>query len=193
MHARCRLDLAFGSGDHTSCRSAELPPSVASRGRRGADPFARSGRRRGAYPDIPMRPAGPRQANLRRMNGGSAEQHQRHTATKPEGEAAPPAPPWSMTHRPAVWLPAGGVGGDRPRRPAQAGPNRGCNPLPHKPEHRKNPLPRRGGVYHASTVAGRPGARAPGRQPYLPPIRAKGSRHAVSQRTADNAMTRVVR
>ncbi len=51
----------------------------------------------------------------------------------------------SRTHRPAVWLPAGGVGGDRPRRPARAGTNRGRNPLPHEPKHRENPLPRPGG------------------------------------------------
>ncbi len=89
----------------------------------------------------------------------------------------------TKTNRRAVWLPAGGVGGDRPRRPAQAEQNRGCNPLPHEPKRRENPLPRQGGVYHASTVAGRPGARAPGRQPYRPPIRAEGadtlSQHAV--------------
>ncbi len=86
-----------------------------------------------------------------------------------------PAPPWTKTHRPAEWLPAGGVGGAQPRRPAQAEPTRGCNPLPPEPKHRRTPLPRRGVVSHASTVAGRPGARAPARQPLRPPIRTEGA------------------
>ncbi len=61
-----------------------------------------------------------------------------------EGEAAPSALAWSMKHRPAVWLPAGGVGGDRPRRPARAGRNHGCSRLPHEPKRRENPLHRPG-------------------------------------------------
>ncbi len=62
-----------------------------------------------------------RPSSTERGDSSSADQHQRQTATNTEGEAALPAPPWSMTHRPPVWLPAGGVGGDRPRRPARAG------------------------------------------------------------------------
>ncbi len=90
---------------------------------------------------------GPRQPNLRRLNGG---QPFAGTAPAPhraetEGEAALPEPPWTRTRRPAVWLPAGGVGGDRPRRPARAGANHGCSRLPHEPKHRENPLPRPGG------------------------------------------------
>ncbi len=87
-------------------------------------------------------------------------------------------------------------------RHAQAGGMAACRgrgwrpatpPCPGRAESRLQPAASRaqtpqksaskaGGVYHASTVAGRPGARAPGRQPHRPPIRAKGSRTAVSQR-----------
>ncbi len=74
---------------------------------------------------------------------------------------------WTRTHRPAVWLPAGGVGGDRPRRHPQAGPNPGCSRLPHEPKRRAPPDPQAGVVSNSPPpCAGRPGARAPGRQPH---------------------------
>ncbi len=57
------------------------------------------------------------------------------------------------TQRPAVWLPAGGVGGDRPRRHPQAEPN-------HGPTHcLTNQTPQKSGsvgwgrVSHAATVS----------------------------------------
>ncbi len=80
---------------------------------------------------------------------------------------------------------AGGVAacrgrGWRPATPpcpgrAQIAPATHCLTSPNTAQIRSQA----GGVYHASTVAGRPGARAPGRQPYRPPIRAEG---AVPQR-----------
>ncbi len=55
--------------------------------------------------------------------------------------------PSTRTHRPAVWLPSGGVGGDRPRRPARAGRNHGCNPLPHEPKRRETLASQRPGAF----------------------------------------------
>ncbi len=119
------------------------------------------------------------------LKGGgtsSAEQPQRPTAAKTEGEAAP------STRRgrrrigrrcgclPGAWVETGHAAMPRP------GKNRGCNPLPHEPKHRKTPLPRPGGRL-PSVHRGRSTRSPRPRQAAIPPADpCRGSRPAATAR-----------
>ncbi len=88
---------------------------------------------------------GPPQPNLRRRNGG---QQLGGTAPAPthdenRGRSGAIDTSWTKTYRRAVWLPAGGVGGDRPRRPARAGPKSRLQPTASRAQtpHKSAPRP----------------------------------------------------
>ncbi len=87
---------------------------------------------------------------------------------------------WTKTNRPAVWLPAGGVGGDRPRRPAQAEPKSRMQPTASRAQTPRKSASEAGGrlprVHRGrSTRSPRP------RQAAIPPADpCRGSRPAAS-------------